>query len=265
MEPVISIGDGLRRWRQRRRCSQLDLALTAGVSQRHLSYVESGRARPSRDMVLRLAETLRVPLRDQNILLAVAGFAPVFPQRRWDAPALSAVRSVVDAILQGHAPHPALAVDRHWTLVAANRAVAALLTGVAPHLLAPPANVLRISLHPEGLAPRIANLPDWRRHVLRRLEHDIAVSADPMLADLLAELSGYPAPVSQRPPGRDDGIAVPLVIDSAAGRLSFLSTTTVFGTATDVTLAELMIESFFPADATTAAAMLALGAQDSTS
>ncbi len=250
-----SIGDGLRIWRQRRRRSQLDLALDAGVSQRHLSFVESGRARPSRDMVLRLAEVLEVPLRDRNLLLGAAGFAPVFPEHRWNAPEFSTARVMVEAVLRGHEPCPALAVDRHWTLVAANRAVAPLLTGVAAHLLAAPVNVLRLSLHPEGLQPRIANLHDWRAHVLHRLEHEVALSADPVLAALLAELAGYPVPASHRPTAYAPGIAVPLQLDLADGRVSFLSTTTVFGTATDVTLAELTIETFLPADEATRAVM----------
>lgn len=250
------IGARLRAWRQRRRRSQLDLALDAEVSQRHLSFVESGRAMPSRDMVLRLAETLDVPLRERNALLLAAGFAPFYAERKLDDPALAAARGVVEAILRAHAPNPALAVDRHWRLVAANPAVAPLLAGVTDAgLLRPPINVLRLSLHPGGLAPRIANLPEWRAHILDRLRRQTETSADPALAALLAELAafgGQESPGGTAMPLPDNDIAVPLELDTAQGRLSLLSTTTVFGTPTEVTLSELAIEAFYPADEATA-------------
>ncbi|HZG66693.1 MAG TPA: helix-turn-helix domain-containing protein, partial [Herpetosiphonaceae bacterium] len=160
------VGNLLRGWRQRRRMSQLDFACAAGISTRHLSFVETGRSLPSRDMLLHLAEHLEIPLRERNILLIAAGYAPVFPERRLDDPALEAARKAIDLVLAGHAPYPALAIDRHWTLIASNDAVPPLLGGVDPSLLQPPVNVLRLSLHPAGLAPRIANLPEWRAHVL---------------------------------------------------------------------------------------------------
>jgi transcriptional regulator with XRE-family HTH domain len=254
--PGASVGMLLRDWRQRRRRSQLDLALDAEVSQRHLSFVERGRSSPSREMVLRLAETLDVPLRERNTLLLAAGFAPIYAERPLDHPAMAGASGVVEAILHAHAPNPALAVDRHWRMVGANAAVAPLLTGVAePALLQPPVNVLRLSLHPGGLAPRIANLPEWRAHILVRLRRQVVSGADPTLRSLLDELSALSAP---EPDGRapsslsDGGIAVPLELDTAEGRLSLLSTTTVFGTPTEVTLSELAIEAFYPANAATA-------------
>jgi transcriptional regulator with XRE-family HTH domain len=253
------IGHYLREWRQRRRLSQLDLASEAEISTRHLSFLETGRAQPSRDMVLRLAEQLDVPLRERNTLLIAAGFAPVFPQRSLDDPALGAARKAIDLVLAGHEPYPALAIDRHWTMVAANKAVAPLLAGIDASLLAPPVNVLRLSLHPKGLAPRIANLPEWRAHLLARLTRQIDITSDPTLTALLDELRRYPAhgAASSRPAAARDyaGIVVPLELVTDAGTLAFLSTTTVFGTPVDVTLSELALEAFYPADAATAAAL----------
>jgi transcriptional regulator with XRE-family HTH domain len=260
MAAGATLGDHLRAWRQRRRLSQLDLALEAEVSQRHLSTIESGRSRPSRGMVLRLAERLDVPLRERNLLLLAAGYAPVFPERALDDPALGPARRAVDLVLRGHEPYPALAIDRHWTLVAANAAVGPLLRGVAdPALLAGPVNVLRLSLHPRGLAPRIANLAAWRGHLLDRLHRQVAASGDPVLAELMRELAAYPAPERPAPEPNGAGLVVPLDLDTEAGRLSLLSTTTVFGTPLDVTLSELALESFFPADARTAGILRALG------
>jgi transcriptional regulator with XRE-family HTH domain len=260
MDTGRSIGDHLRTWRQRRRMSQLDLASEAEISTRHLSFVESGRSQPSRDMVLHLAERLDVPLRDRNVLLVSAGFAPIFPERQLEDPQLRSARRAVELVLRGHEPYPALAVDRHWQLVAANSALERLLGGAAPSLLVPPVNVLRLSLHPEGLAPRIANLAQWRQHLLERLRRQVDLSADPVLADLLDELRQYPAPArGGRPPdgpnGDFGGVVIPfrLVHDSAV--LSFFSTTTVFGTPLDITLSELALEAFFPADPTTAEAL----------
>ncbi len=222
------VGDHLRVWRQRRRMSQLDLALDARISQRHLSFVESGRSSPSRDMVMTLAERLELPLRERNVLLQAAGYAPVFPERSLDDPALKPARAAVDLVLKGHEPFPALAVDRHWTLVAANAAVAPFLAGVLDAALTnPPVNVLRLSLHPQGLAHRIANLAEWRGHVLERLRHQIDVTGDAILARLLRELSGYPetnalAPVAQRAPAPDyAGVVVPLRLVTDGGTLSF--------------------------------------------
>jgi transcriptional regulator with XRE-family HTH domain len=246
-------GEQLREWRQRRRMSQLDLAAEAELSTRHLSFVETGRAKPSRDAVLRLAEALELPLRGRNALLMAAGYAPTYPERPLEAS--TAAREAVQRILDCHMPFPALAVDRRWHLLAANGAVAPLMAGVTPALVEPPINVLRLSLHPEGLAPRIVNLAEWKRHILDRLRHQVAESGDGALEDLAEELRRYPAPSSRTPvpPTGEVPIAVPLVLDSPIGPLSFLSTTTVFGTPVEVTLSELAIETFFPADEETGA------------
>jgi transcriptional regulator with XRE-family HTH domain len=254
---ALRIGEHLRQWRQRRRMSQLELACEADISTRHLSFVETGRSAPSRDMVLHLAESLEIPLRERNVLLVAAGYAPLFPERRLSDPELDAARRAVDLVLAGHEPYPALAVDRHWTLVAANRAVPPLLAGAAPSLLEPPLNVLRLSLHPQGLAPRIANLGQWRAHLLARLRRQIELTADAELITLLQELRVYPAPPAT---GADEhgGIAVPFRLAGPSGTLSFLGTTTVFGTPVDITLAELALETFFPADAATADALRSL-------
>src|SRR5215218_7958929 len=247
------VGHQLRDWRTRRRMSQLDLALEAGVSARHLSFLETGRSKPSRDMVLRLCEKLSIPLRDRNGLLLAAGFAPAYQERPLEAPEMEPVRRAVAQVLTGHEPFPAAVVDRWWNLVAANRNVSVFLEGVAPHLLEAPANVLRVSLHPEGMAPRIANLAEWRGHLLDRLRREVTATADVRLADLLAELDGYPRPPASAPPRPPRGaIAVPLVLHHADRELSFFSTIATFGTAIDVTVAELSIEAFFPADAATA-------------
>jgi len=256
-----TVGDVLRDWRQRRHFSQLDLANEAGVSSRHLSFLETGRSRPSREILLRLADHLDVPLRERNALLLAGGFAPVFPERRLDDPALAQAREAVDLILTGHEPYPALAVDRHWTLMAANRSIPVLLAGVAAHLLEPPVNVMRLCFHPEGMAPRIVNGATLRGHLLERLHHERGVSGDPVLRDLLDEIAGYPLPdEASPPPRRTPEVAVPFVLRTDAGVLSFISTTTVFGTATDVTLNELAIESFFPANAETREALQRLTA-----
>jgi transcriptional regulator with XRE-family HTH domain len=253
------VGGLLREWRQRRRMSQLDLALEAEVSTRHLSFVESGRAQPSREMVLNLAERLDVPLRERNVLLVAAGFAPVFRERPLQHPALASVRTAIDLVLKGHEPYPALAIDRHWNMVTANSVLPRLVAGADPSLLEPPVNVLRLSLHPKGVAPRIANLPEWRAHLLERLRRQIDASADPVLVKLIEELQGYPAAgrsPSKAIPNVDlASVVVPLQFVTDAGRLSLFSTTTVFGTPVDVTLSELALECFYPADATTAQAL----------
>src|SRR5215208_2154037 len=259
-----TIGNHLREWRQRRRLSQLDLALEAEISTKHLSFLETGRAQPSREMVLRLSERLDVPLRERNVLLVSAGFAPVFPQRPLGDPALGPARKAVDLVLKGHEPYPALAIDRHWTLIAHNAAVPPLLLAADATLLQPPVNVLRLSLHPKGLAPRIANLGEWRAHLLARLRQQIDVTADGELVRLLDELSSYPAPGGAKAPRAtvsDDyaGVVVPLRFITDAGTLSLFSTTTIFGTPVDITLSELAIESFYPADAATAALLHRLG------
>jgi transcriptional regulator with XRE-family HTH domain len=254
------IGGHLREWRQRRRLSQLALACDADISTKHLSFIETGRSLPSREMVLRLAERLEVPLRERNLLLVAAGYAPVFPERPLEDPALSAARKAVDLVLAGHEPYPALAIDRHWTLVAANNAVAALLTGIDPLLLRPPVNALRLGLHPEGLAPRIANFAEWRGHLLARLRRQIDITGDPVLVGLLNEISDYPTAHDAKfdPPfaiGEYADIVVPLRLVMNGAVLSLFSMTTVFGTPVDITLSEVAIEAFLPADTATSEAL----------
>ena len=258
------VGELLREWRQRRRMSQLACAVEAEISSKHLSFLESGRSQPSRDMLLRLALLLEVPLRERNALLVAAGFAPMFRERPLTDPALNAAREAVDQVLKAHEPYPALAVDRHWNLLASNRAVAPLLAGVAATLLQPPVNVLRLSLHPEGLAPRIMNLAEWRAHLFGRLRRQIEISADRVLAELFEELSHYPAPAAggdEEAARAPSAIAVPFRLATEAGVLSFIGTITVFGTPIDITLSELALESFYPADPQTAAALRALAAR----
>jgi transcriptional regulator with XRE-family HTH domain len=248
--PTAGVGELVRAWRLRRRMSQLELAGVADISARHLSFVETGRASPSRSMLIRLAERLDVPLRARNQMLHAAGYAALYAERPLDAPEMTAARRTVEAVLAAHMPFPALAVDRHWNLVAANEAVGALLAGIEPRLLAPPPNVLRLSLHPQGLAPRIANLGQWRAHLLERLQQQIERSGDAQLAALQAELVALSPPDPDEPAAPEPGaIAVPLrlrVDDDEP--LAFLSTTTVFGTPVDVTLSELALECFYPAD-----------------
>jgi transcriptional regulator with XRE-family HTH domain len=251
------VGPLLRDWRKRRRLSQLDLALDAGVSARHVSFVETGRSRPSADMVLQLADRLEVPLRNRNQLLLAAGHAPVFEQHDLEDPEMAPVRQAIDLILSGHEPYPAVVIDRSWEMLGANRSVALLTAGVAPDLLEPPVNVLRLALHPEGMAPRIANLGEWRGHLLDRLDRQIALTADPALVTLRDEVSGYPGP--RHVPGGEPEIAVPLRLATDAGELAFISTVSTFGTAVEITASELSIESFFPADEVTAAVLSRAG------
>ena len=252
---VRPVGDMLREWRQRRRKSQLELSLDAEISTRYLSFLETGRSQPSREMVLRLAEQLDMPLRDRNVLLHAAGYASVFPERPLDDPALRIARQAVDQVLTGHEPYPALAVDRHWTLVASNAPTGRLLADVDPELLQPPVNVMRLALHPKGVAPRTANLGEWRAHLLARLGHQIQVTGDPVLVRLLRELRDYPAPDAPAPEVDAAAFVVPFRLNTEAGTLAFFSTTTVFGTPIDITLSELAVEAFYPADATTADAL----------
>ena len=214
-------------------------------------------------MVLRLADQLEIPLRERNTILVAAGFAPVFPQRSLDDPALAAARKAVEIILTGHEPHPALVVDRGWNLISANRMVAPMMAGADPELLKPPLNVLRLTLHPKGIAPRVVNLHEWRAHLLDRLRRDVELTADAGLSELLTELRAYPIPGGQPPRRALDeygGVAIPFQLNTPAGLLSFFSTTTVFGTPVDVTLSELTLETFFPADAETAQALRAAAA-----
>lgn len=251
-----SFGDHLRTWRQQRHLSQLELADEADISTRHVSFMETGRTNPSRDMVLRLCERLAIPLRERNALLVAAGYAPMYRERALDDPALTAARQAVELVLKGHEPCPAIALDRCWNVVAANRAAQVLLAAhVSPELLVSPINVFRLSLHPDGLASRIANLAQWRHHLFERLRQQIHATGDPALLALQAELLEYPAPDESTPlvmAGEMLGVVMPFCFNSVHGMLSLISTTTIFGTPVDVTLQELAVESFFPADAFTA-------------
>src|SRR5215208_5753350 len=255
----VHIGDHLREWRQRRHLSQLDLAGDADISARHLSFVETGRAAPSRDMVLRLADRLQVPLRERNVLLVAAGFAPAFPQRSLEDPALKPARAAIELVLRAHEPNPALAYDRHWNLVSTNRMVMPLLVGVPPRLLAHPFNILRLGFHPEGLAARTVNLSEWCSHLLERLYRQCEATADPELMNLYQELKAYPIPARQKPVSPDN-VAIPLKLRLDGEVLSFISTTMIFGTPVDITLSELARETFFPADDPTAERMRAIAA-----
>ena len=256
---VHHFGDYLREWRQRRRLSQLDLALEAEISTRHLSFLETGRSQPSREMVQLLAEKLDMPLRERNVMLASAGFAPVYSARSLDDPALRSMREAIDLVLKGHEPYPALAVDRHWSLVTANGALLSLVEGVDPALLKPPVNVLRLSVHPAGLGRRIVNFSEWRNHLIERLHHQVNVTGDAVLSALIEELRAYPIPDAAKRSANSKAdhasIFVPLQLMTEEGVLTFFSTTTVFGTPVDVTLSELAIEAFFPADPETASAL----------
>ena len=257
-----SIGELLRGWRERRRLSQLDLSLEAGVSTRHLSFVETGRAKPSAEMVLHLAERLEVPLRDRNALLLAAGYAPRYGARSLDDPELVHVRDALGRVLQGHEPYPAIAVDRGWNLVASNGALGVLLDGVADELLVPPVNCMRLALHPDGIAPRIVNLAEWRGHLLHRLARQYALTGDEEVARLHEEVIAYPGPEAppEDPAGGGDVMVGLRLAAADGGELSFFSTVTTFGTAVDITVSELSIEAFFPADAETAVALTAIAA-----
>ena len=256
----IHVGDHLREWRQRRHLSQLDLAVDAEISARHLSFVETGRAAPSRDMVLRLAERLEVPLRERNVLLVAAGYAPAFPQRSLDDPALAAAREAINLVLKAHEPNPALAYDRHWNLVSANRMVAPILEGLPQRLLGQPFNILRLAFHPEGLAPRTVNLAEWCGHLLERLHRQCEATADPELLKLYQDLKSYPIP-ARSGPLPPDNVAIPFKLRHGGEVLSFFSTTMVFGTPVDITLSELALETFFPADELTATRLKEMAAR----
>ncbi len=251
------VGELLKDWRRRRRLSQLDLAGQAGVSARHLSFVETGRARPSPELVLLLAEHLDVPLRDRNSLLLAAGYAPTYSETDLGAPALSQIRAALEQVLQGHEPYPAVVCDRRWDLVAMNAGVGVLVAGVDERLLVPPVNVLRLALSPAGLAPRIVNFDEWSAHLLDRLHRQVVLTGHPDLAALYDELAGLPnVAVKHGPPAESPpDLAVPLRLRSDLGELSFVSTVTTFGAALDVTLSEVTLEAFLPADAETADAL----------
>ena len=256
-----SVGQLLRHWRQFRRYSQLELALRADVSARHLSFVETNRAAPSREMILHLADQLDVPLREQNQMLLAAGFAPVYSDLRLDSPELAEVRAALSELLAAHEPFPAVVVDRHWNLVEANATIALFTERIDPALLTPPANVLRASLHPRGMAPRIVNLNEWRAHLLGRLRRQFDATGDTALGDLYDELRVYPDDASDDTlmHGEAEGVVVPLRYRHDDQELRFFSTVATFGTPLDVTVAEIVIESFFPADEATRAYLQARG------
>ncbi len=257
VDPTPRLGELLKAWRSRRRVSQLDLASLAGVSSRHLSFVETGRSKPSREMVLHLAEHLDVPLRDRNELLAAAGFAPLYRQSSLDAPELASVRQAIEVILTNHEPFPALVIDGAWELLEANGGVAGFLALVSAELLEPPMNVIRASLHPLGLSRFIVNFDEYAAHVVERLRRQLAATSDPALRALLDEVSAYPD--VERAIGGTVALPPPAAVLPMHFRLDdgtelrFFSTMTVFGSPLDVTIAELAIESFFPADEATAA------------
>ena len=250
-----TFAEHLRLWRRRRHLSQQALADAADLSTRHLSFLETGRATPSREMVLRLAQRLEVPLRERNPLLEAAGYAPMYRRSALDAPAMESARRSLDILLRGHLPYPSLAFDRRYDLVAANEAVGLLLQGVAPELLQPPINVVRLSLHPRGLGTRIVNFAQWHRHIVNRLERQLELTCDGDLLALIREVTAYPVPdrdAHEQLEHEHPGVLLPLKLRTDAGELSFVSTVTVFGTPHDITLQELAIESFFPADELTA-------------
>src|SRR6201982_2459502 len=253
------VGHHLREWRQRRHSSQLDLAGDAEISARHLRFVETGRAAPSRDMVLKLAERLDVPLRERNVLLVAAGFAPAFSQRSLDDPLLKSARAAIDLVLRAHEPNPALAYDRHWNLVSANRMVTPLLRGVPERLVAQPINILRLAFHPEALAARTVNVAEWCGHLLERLHRQCEATADPGLIRLYQELKSYPIPARSAPLPADN-VAIPFKVRFGGEVMSFMSATMIFGTPIDITLSELALETFFPADEITAERMRVMAA-----
>jgi transcriptional regulator with XRE-family HTH domain len=231
--------------------SQLELALEAEISTRHLSFVETGRSAPSRRMILTLAERLEIPMRERNVLLVAGGFAPQYPEHDFASPELSGARSVIDLVLKGHLPYPAFAIDRRWNILASNRSLPRIYEGVAEALITPPVNALRLTLHPQGMAPRVINLAEWRRHVLARLRAQIAVTVDDGLAELYAELKSYSDDDDEDPRDGRAGPLIPFRLATDLGPLNFLTTTMVFDTPLDVTLSELIVECFFPADAET--------------
>ncbi|MFB8052884.1 helix-turn-helix domain-containing protein [Streptomyces rubiginosohelvolus] len=275
--PDTEVGPLLRDWREQRRISQLELALRADSSARHISFIETGRSRPSEDMVLRLAEQLDIPVRERNALLVIAGYAPRYPQTSLDDPAMASLRESLERLLAAYEPYPALVVDGTYGVVAANRGVALLLEGVPEKLLTPPLNAMRLTLHPEGLAPRILNLPEWRADLLAQMDRQIALVRSPALRELYDEVAAYPAPARADGTGRSaegtggaapavdraDGagrerdraaaFALPMLLEHGGRVLSFVSSIATFNTPMDVTVAELAIETFLPADRETAA------------
>ncbi|MFJ4630218.1 helix-turn-helix domain-containing protein [Streptomyces sp. NPDC088847] len=257
------VGPLLRAWRERRRVSQLELALRADSSARHISFVETGRSRPSEEMVLRLAEHLDVPVRERNSLLLAAGYAPRYPETPLDDPALGALREGLERLIQGYEPYPALVVDATYTVVAANRGITMLLDGVPESLLQPPLNAMRLTLHPEGMAPRIRNLGEWRGHLLTQMERQIALHRSEPLRALYEEVAAYPAPETvgdgEQPADSVPYFALPMRIEHDGRVLSFVSSISTFNTPMDVTVSELAIETFLPADPATAKYLHSLG------
>lgn len=252
---ISEVGRLLRGWREQRRISQLDLALRADSSARHISFVETGRSRPSEELILRLAEHLDVPVRERNALLLAAGYAPRFSETPLDDPALGALREGLDRLLEAYEPYPALIVDATYDVVAANRGIAALLSSLPEHLLAQPPNAMRLTLHPEGLAPRIRNLREWRGHLLAQMERQIALARSQALRELYEEVAAYPVPESPADHAPEVAVpyfALPMVIEHEGHLLSFVSSISTFNTPMDVTVAELAIETLLPADPATA-------------
>ncbi|MEU9478856.1 helix-turn-helix transcriptional regulator [Streptomyces sp. NPDC048191] len=249
------VGPLLRAWRERRRVSQLELALRADSSARHISFIETGRSRPSEEMVLRLADHLDVPVRERNSLLLAAGYAPHYPETPLDDPALDALRDGMERLIQGYEPYPALVVDACYTVVAANRGIAMLLDGVPEKLMTPAPNAMRLTLHPEGLAPRIRNLREWRGHLLAQMDRQIALQRSDRLRALYEEVAAYPVPEEAQDDETAETVAyfaLPMRIEHAGRILSFVSSISTFNTPMDVTVAELAIETFLPADPATA-------------
>jgi len=246
-----TVGQQLRTWRERRGISQLDLALAAEVSTRHLSFVETGRARPGRELLLRLMDELQVPLRERNLALGVAGFAPVFQRRDYRDFSFDSIRAIVDAALERQRPFPAYVIDRHWNVVASNGALPELLEGVSDALLLPPVNIVRIVLHPEGFGERLLNRSVWRARLVAQIRRQLRLFADPALETLLAEVLSYPAVEPANAVPDEDGPAIPIQILTRLGRLSFLSATTIFGSPADITLEEIALEMLYPANAST--------------
>lgn len=251
MTQSAQVGAQLKSWRERRRLTQMGLSSAAGVSTRHLSFIETGRSKPSKDMIILLSECLEVPLRQRNTLLLAGGHAPAYSESALAETPMSAVSDAINRIVDAHDPYPAVVVDHQWDLIVGNRAVSILTEGSAAFLLEPPVNVLRLSLHPEGMAPRIANLAQWRTHVIARLRREVEVTADAQLGALLEELRTYPSG-GEWHEDETSSLLVPLRIRAGETELAMFSTTTVFGTPRDVTLAEIAIECFYPSDRETA-------------
>jgi transcriptional regulator with XRE-family HTH domain len=250
-ELPLAVGQQLRAWREQRGISQLDLALAAEVSARHLSFVETGRAQPGRELLLRLMAELQVPLRERNLALGVAGFAPVFQMCGYQHPSFDSIRAIIDAALERQKPFPAYVIDRHWNVVASNAALPELLEGVSATLLRPPINIVRIVLHPDGYGERLLNRPVWRARLLGQMRRQLRLSSDLALLALLEEALSYPQAEPADAMVEEHGPAIPMQIQTRLGRLSFLSATTVFGSPADITLEEIALEMLYPADALT--------------